>query len=58
MKDKVFVARYLDGSERVLGDAGEWAGEPYVEGRWVDFADPVVKEAEWGAWIAEEIPES
>jgi len=54
MDGKVFLATYADGTERVLGDAGELSEEPFVEGRWVDFEDPAVRDAKWDAWSVEE----
>jgi hypothetical protein len=57
MEGKVFLALLADGTEKVLGDAGEMSQEQFVVGRWVDFEDPAVRDAEWGAWEAEEIEE-
>ena len=54
MDGKVFLAKYADGTEKVLGDAGELSEEPFVEGRWVDFEDPAVRDAKWEAWEVEE----
>ena len=55
MDGKVFLARYPDGRERVLASVAEFSSEQFVEGRWVDFDDPRVRDAEWGALAAEEI---
>lgn len=57
MDEKVFLARYSDGSTRVLGDWGGVKDEPFVEGRWVPFDDEEVPRASWCAWEAEEIEE-
>ena len=57
MDDKIFLAKYSDGSTRVLGDYNAMADEPFVEGRWVEFDDAEVPRATWMAWEAEEIPE-
>ncbi len=57
MNEKVFLAKYSDGSTRVLGDYSAMSDEPFVEGRWVEFDDSEVPKAEWQAWEAEEIIE-
>ena len=54
MNDKIFLATYPDGKEKVL-DEGEIAEEQFVLGRWVDFGDPSVSNADFGDWQAEEI---
>ncbi|MFO8072800.1 MAG: hypothetical protein R6V85_13085 [Polyangia bacterium] len=52
---KIFLARYPDGSEKVLGDPDAMRDERFVEGRWVDFGDPAVRNADWSACQAVEI---
>lgn len=57
MNEKVFLARYSDGSTKVLGDWDTAKDDPFVEGCWVPFEDAEVSRARCCAWEAEEIIE-